>query len=365
MIKIIKKIKSKVWQKLLINNTSKIKNIFYLRSKYKLFLITDPKDWVIKSISLSIKNQLDKKYKLNPVITSNTDFLKNKIIHFSSFFDMVKHLDKTDKSNKLITSWFHVNNTDLEKNIIKEINKREIIIHTASSLTKKEMIKLGLKEELIKVIPLGINTDVFKPTKNKETVKKELGLPQNKIIIGSFQKDGNGWEEGLEPKLIKGPDIFCKVMQKLSKKYPIHVLLTGPARGYVKNKLTEYNVSFTHKYIKKYNDIAKFYNALDLYIITSRLEGGPMAILESWATGTPLVSTKVGMIPDIALDNENALLTDIEDIKHITSQAEKIINDNSISKKLSSNALKKAQKYSWHNISNLYYQKLYKSIIYK
>ena len=42
--------------------------------------------------------------------------------------------------------------------------------------------------------------------KNKLYIKYKI--PKDKIIIGSFQKDGVGWEEGNEPKLIKGPDIL-------------------------------------------------------------------------------------------------------------------------------------------------------------
>ena len=40
--------------------------------------------------------------------------------------------------------------------------------------------------------------------------KHNLGIPEDYTVIGSFQKDGKGWGEGLKPKLIKGPDILLK-----------------------------------------------------------------------------------------------------------------------------------------------------------
>ena len=46
-----------------------------------------------------------------------------------------------------------------------------------------------------------------------------------------------GWKEGLKPKMIKGPDIFLKVVELINKKYKIKILLTGPARGYLINGL--------------------------------------------------------------------------------------------------------------------------------
>ena len=35
-------------------------------------------------------------------------------------------------------------------------------------------------------------------------IKHNLGIPEDYLVIGSFQKDGEGWGEGLKPKLIKG-----------------------------------------------------------------------------------------------------------------------------------------------------------------
>ena len=42
-----------------------------------------------------------------------------------------------------------------------------------------------------------------------------------------------------------------------------------------------------------------FYNCLDLYIVSSRYEGGPQAILESAVTKTPIISTDVGVASEI------------------------------------------------------------------
>ena len=42
---------------------------------------------------------------------------------------------------------------------------------------------------------------------------------------------------------------------------------------------------------------------LDMYMVTSREEGGPMGLLESMACGVPVVSTPVGMAPDLLQNN--------------------------------------------------------------
>ena len=48
--------------------------------------------------------------------------------------------------------------------------------------------------------------------------------------------------------------------------------------------------------VKKLNEL---YNILNLYIVSSRLEGGPQAIVECGITKTPIISTNVGIAPEI------------------------------------------------------------------
>ena len=47
-------------------------------------------------------------------------------------------------------------------------------------------------------------------------------------MVGSFQKDGVGWAEGLEPKLIKGPDVLVAALELLKAEVPeLFVVLTA------------------------------------------------------------------------------------------------------------------------------------------
>ena len=92
-------------------------------------------------------------------------------------------------------------------------------------------------------------------------------------MIGNFQKDGDGWF-GNNPKLIKGPDIFLKVIKILKDKIPnLYIFLTGPSRGYTKIGLRKMGVPFYHRYFRSYEDIIKSYKSLDTYLFCSREEG--------------------------------------------------------------------------------------------
>lgn len=197
-------------------------------------------------------------------------------------------------------------------------NLHEQITRIQVSHTQMRDVTLGTGIDPSKVflIPIGINVDFFpfRSAEQKQAARAELSIPPSSFVVGSFQKDGVGWEEGLEPKLIKGPDVFLSTIEKLKKDVgDLFVLLSGPSRGYVKRGLERMQVPYKHLYIKSYPDVAKLFQALDVYLVASRQEGGPKAILESMASGVPIVTTRVGQAMDLVKHGENGWMVDVED----------------------------------------------------
>lgn len=187
-------------------------------------------------------------------------------------------------------------------------------------VTHREMedalVSVGIRREILHRIPIGIDGRVFRPFghADREKTRAILGLPGNAFVVGSFQKDGNGWGEGLEPKMIKGPDLFVEACAKLAQAHAnVFVLLSGPARGYVKEGLKARGVPFVHRQFENPEEVGTLYPALDAYLVSSRQEGGPKAVLESMATGVPLISTPVGQATDLIRDGVNGLLVPRED----------------------------------------------------
>ena len=334
------------------------KNIFISN---KVSYISDNADWVIKDIGKSLKKEIKE---LNIYITITHFGIRNSVIHYGSvgaFLGQDK-IKLPHKSNKIIVTWFHVVPNEDRYELVKDAVKHVDAWHTSSKVTQNKMIELGIPKEKIILIPLGVDFDYFN-TSNKKHSKENLIIPANKIVIGYFQKDGSGWGNGNEPKLIKGPDIFCDVVERLSQTYDIFILLTGPARGYVKSFLRNKNIAYCHEYLKDPNQVANYYKASDLYLITSREEGGPKSILESMACGVPLVSTKVGMAEDIIIDGKNGYLVDIEDVDTIYNRACTLIENQELSLKFINSGLKTVKEYDWVNIANQYYEKIYKTRI--
>ncbi|MBU0612610.1 glycosyltransferase family 4 protein [Patescibacteria group bacterium] len=352
----------------MISKLNKIKSITRntLDKRHELVYVVEQPEWSINWDGRQLTDNLNKLELIRSRTSTTYLGLRNKIIHFGSINTIIDHenVANIDKSNKIILTWFHIIENDKKVKFIPQLLKVVDIFHTASNNTKRKLVGFGIPENKITVIPLGVDLDYFKPMSSdeKNRIKKRLGLPLDKFIIGSFQKDGVGWGKGIEPKLVKGPDIFCDVVEKLSKRSPIFVLLTGPARGYVKKRLEDAKINYKHDYLKNYLDIVDYYNAIDLYLMTSREEGGPKAILESWACGVPIVSTTVGMAPDIINDKQNGMLTQIDDISNLLSKSLNIFEDRKIGKIITNNGLTSVKEFDWRLIASKYYDEIYKKL---
>ena len=136
---------------------------------------------------------------------------------------------------------------------------------------------------------------------DKSFCRKTLGLSGDSFIVGSFQRDTEGSD--LEtPKLEKGPDLFCNYVESI-KRDNLHILLGGWRRQYVISRLEKNNIPYTYFELVNIEKLRQMYCALDLYVISSRYEGGPQSALEASGMGIPIVSRNVGMVPDIISKN--------------------------------------------------------------
>jgi glycosyltransferase involved in cell wall biosynthesis len=177
------------------------------------------------------------------------------------------------------------------------------------------VVGAGVGEDRVFRIPIGIDLERFALGSDPAEARSSLGLPTSAFVVGSFVKDGVGLAEGNEPKLVKGPDVLLATLERLRASIPeLFVLLSGPARGYVRRGLERAGIPHRHVLLASRDELARAYHALDVYLVASRQEGGPKSALESMATGVPLVSTRVGQVPEIASDGEDALLAEVEDV---------------------------------------------------
>ena len=186
------------------------------------------------------------------------------------------------------------------------------------------VLETGIAPEKVFRIPIGVDTERFRPRNDasRAAARRELGLPEAAFVAGSFQKDGVGWDHGLDPKDIKGPDVLVEAARLLRDRVPeLVVLLTGPARGYVRQELGRLAVDCRHALLSDLDAVARACAAVDVCLVTSRDEGGPKAVLESMATGVPLVTTRVGQAADLVEHGQNGWLVESEDAEGVAEWA--------------------------------------------
>lgn len=164
------------------------------------------------------------------------------------------------------------------------------------------------------IIPYLIDATIFRPLSKDDpglvAFRDRWNLPSDAYLIGSFQRDTEG-ADLRSPKLAKGPDILFEILLGLQRReLDIHVVLAGPRRHWLLGKLQTHGIPFT--YIGQVTEgddlrinalsrptVNILYNLIDLCIVSSRSEGGPHAILEAAASRCKILSTPVGMAPEV------------------------------------------------------------------
>ncbi len=99
-----------------------------------------------------------------------------------------------------------------------------------------------------------------------------------------------------------------------------------------------------------------------IFCLPSYAEGFPMAVLDAWAYGLPVITTPVGGIPDIAKDGENMLLFNPGDIDTLSGQIKRMIDDEDLRKSIAEESVKLAS--TTFNIRTINYElkSIYKSL---
>lgn len=223
--------------------------------------------------------------------------------------------------------------------ILYDANK--VIAET--EVEKSQYIKMGVKEELIEIVPTGVELKDFEclPQKGNFRLKYDI-TPNEKLILflGRINK-------------IKGLDLLIKAFDKINNDN-VKLAIVGGDYGFkqeLDQLIQEFNLENKVIFPGVLIDDAKKEALVDcdLFVIPSRYESFGVSTLEAMACEKPIVMTKNNHIHNWIEDNAG-LTCDFNEYE-LAECIEKLLNDYELSKRFGKTGKKLInEKYNWDKI---------------
>lgn len=174
----------------------------------------------------------------------------------------------------------------------------------SSARTKNNAIAAGVQPQRIKVIYNAIMPfDISHAA--REPVRQRLGLKPDDVL---FLAVGRLVYE-------KGHEFLVEAMSAVAKEDPRAVAVicgAGPLRDQLQAQIAELNLQEKVKLIGQWDDITELLSAADVFVLPSRWEGLPMALLEGMMAGLPVIAARVEGVDEVVVPGEHGRLTALE-----------------------------------------------------
>jgi len=285
-----------------------------MSEKPRIALIPDNAWWVIGEMGKQIARRFASKYDFYflpfGVLARRPDFVKDlvataDVIHCMSDYEGIELFCRFDRDKlpPIVTWCHHITAWNPGQQLAVEMSSALI----ACTPQWRDRINERVASRIpITVVPHGVDTEFFCRQKVKAA---RFGIPSGRFVIGYLGKKGSDSDNGR-----KGTDVLLEVVRKAAAMIPnLHLVMCGPGWEKEAEDLKSLGVSVSATgYVRK-SDLPALYSALDVYLVTSRVEGGPCTILEAMACETAVVSTRVGAVPQWVVDGVNGYSADTGD----------------------------------------------------
>jgi glycosyltransferase involved in cell wall biosynthesis len=187
-----------------------------------------------------------------------------------------------------------------------------------ASVIKRQLVKQhGIDPAKIEVIGSAVDLAKFKPPRNRTKFRREIGIGDDTPLIGNVGM--------IRPD--KGQLQLVKAAPLVFEKHPgARFVIVGQGTGILKRGINVRNAidkaGLADKIIMAgYRwDTPDVYAACDMVVIASlHTEASPIVLREAFASGRPVIATKVGDIPEIVRHRENGLLIEPGDAQALAA----------------------------------------------
>jgi peptidoglycan/xylan/chitin deacetylase (PgdA/CDA1 family)/glycosyltransferase involved in cell wall biosynthesis len=174
-------------------------------------------------------------------------------------------------------------------------------VFTVSDDLRRRVIELGVPAERVHLTYRGVDRAQFTPG-DRFAARERLGINHGLPLFLSVGR--------LVP--VKGLDVLLQAANNLKSRgetFELALVGEGAERTALERTTTELGLDNNVRFIGPvpHADLADWYRAADLTVLSSRSEGVPNVLLESHACGIPFVATRVGGVGEIALEGVDRL----------------------------------------------------------
>lgn len=231
----------------------------------------------------------------------------------------------------------------LNMNMKKSCKRADKII-TISEFSKREIVKyMGVDENIIEVMPIGIEHNLFKTYEDKQQIQKVLkkyGIMEEYFLYLGTLEPRKNIERMLQAylKLKKENDNCPKFVISGRKGW-----MYDSIYGFVKQNNMEDSIIFTG-YVEEY-EVPLLMNGAIAFLFVSLYEGFGMPLLEAMACGTAVITSNVSSMPEVVGDS--AIMVNPYSIEEIFA-AMKVLCQNKIYRnKYVERGIKRANEFTW------------------
>jgi glycosyltransferase involved in cell wall biosynthesis len=218
----------------------------------------------------------------------------------------------------------------------KEIQKCGVVIASGDAV---DIIRRNFRKDVYD-IPPGIDCNLFKPVKNNIRKKYNISDTPLLLFVGRFVPLKN------LPFLIKS---FNEVVKE-NKRISLMLVGEGPLDKMVRHLVTKYKlekkVIFTGRILPE--QLPQYYSAADAFILTSSYESFSISTLEAMSCSLPIISTKVGWLPNLVTNGEGGFLVGNNDVEGLKNAILNLLGNKRLCKEMGKRNREVVEgKYSW------------------
>ncbi len=195
---------------------------------------------------------------------------------------------------------------------------------------------LGIPRGSVAHIHNGVEKQEFPPSE-LQSLRESLSIPQGTFVFGCV---GNLYN-------VKGQDILLEAFAKVKahgRNMRLLLLGRGECEPQLRAQCEKLGLTEEVQFLGFRSDARALLHLIDCMVIPSRSEGLPMVLLEAFATGLPVVSTRVGGVPEVIRDGQNGFLVPPEDPARLAERMIQLAENELLRHKLGTNAARDFEK---------------------